>query len=568
MSVCRSSRHLLRNANPSLPRQPSCTRLLPIRPTSRPFQTTSQLRKDSQDVAEPPKASDGQLSVKSNKSLPLRKRGDIVAAKRLADRMPEMTKIKQTFQPYEKDQIDVLSKHYTKEQMEALKAAEKAVDTDDLAVQWGDRTDQWRVRYLEDLAEVDPLVDKKVQIHVSDGPPSRLRTKEEAEHVLASSPLFNGLSLIEMLYLIEKRPLLPDKLKAGLRTLHQYKGTHKEFAAKRILWTFLPMDKGLRAIQEGINNEGQRTVDSLFEVLETLEMDDVKKHELLALKHWCGSPKEESLRPQLERLITEFAPHGMSKKTFEDIEYARLQNMLAKDFGRSGLDDELALVDVPHMDLWQREIYSAVQADIPKILDPRVTYDHATSEDAVNAAYMKLSRKLGVEMKYLKGMRVKMLVLHRVVNQTRQGKIQSMYALSVAGNGDGLIGIGEGKSVEVEDAMLQSRMNALRNLKPVHRYEQRTIYGKLNAKVGGTTVEIAARPPGKLFWTLSPCKSNCPGPNKMIQYRVRSSGAASHLRNLSLRGNSRHGGSSWPVSQQDERSQGYCASTPCSAVTG
>ncbi|KAI9679540.1 MAG: 28S ribosomal protein S5, mitochondrial [Caeruleum heppii] len=92
--------------------------------------------------------------------------------------------------------------------------------------------------------------------------------------------------------------------------------------------------------------------------------------------------------------------------------------------------------------------------------------------------------------------RIKDLVAHRVVNQTRLGKIQSMYFLTVAGDGNGLLGIGEGKGTEPEDARQQSRRQAIKNMKPIVRYEGRTVFGESEAKVGASIVRIASRPPG------------------------------------------------------------------------
>jgi small subunit ribosomal protein S5 len=97
-------------------------------------------------------------------------------------------------------------------------------------------------------------------------------------------------------------------------------------------------------------------------------------------------------------------------------------------------------------------------------------------------------------------MRVKTLVTHSVTNQTRMGKIRSMYYLTIAGNGDGLLGVGEGKSVEPEEGRKQSVMSAIRNMRPVPRYENRTIFGDLEMKVGATKVQLFSRPPGKSIY--------------------------------------------------------------------
>lgn len=108
----------------------------------------------------------------------------------------------------------------------------------------------------------------------------------------------------------------------------------------------------------------------------------------------------------------------------------------------------------------------------------------------------RLSLTTHLSIREIKQLRIKNLVSHRVVNQTRMGKIQSFYFLTIAGNQNGLLGIGEGKAAEDEDGRRQAMMNAVRNLKPVARYEERTIYGDVEAKVGATIVQLSNRPPG------------------------------------------------------------------------
>ncbi|KAL8742979.1 MAG: hypothetical protein Q9184_008169 [Pyrenodesmia sp. 2 TL-2023] len=71
-----------------------------------------------------------------------------------------------------------------------------------------------------------------------------------------------------------------------------------------------------------------------------------------------------------------------------------------------------------------------------------------------------------------------------------------MYFLAVAGNGRGLVGIGEGKSAEPEEARTQAKNAAIRNMQPIPRYEGRTIYGDVKGKVAATEVELMTRPPG------------------------------------------------------------------------
>src|SRR5690606_23231157 len=83
--------------------------------------------------------------------------------------------------------------------------------------------------------------------------------------------------------------------------------------------------------------------------------------------------------------------------------------------------------------------------------------------------YKELSKQLGMPENKLKGLYVKKLDMHRVVNQTRLGKIRKMYCLYVAGNENGMVGIGEGKSSESEDAARMAQKNAIKNMVPIER---------------------------------------------------------------------------------------------------
>ncbi|PGH10110.1 small subunit ribosomal protein S5 [Blastomyces parvus] len=128
------------------------------------------------------------------------------------------------------------------------------------------------------------------------------------------------------------------------------------------------------------------------------------------------------------------------------------------------------------------------QAQDPNILeaeDPEIQLD-----------YEKVSRATGWPVRTLKGLQVKALVQRMVANQTRLGKIRQTSILSVAGNGKGLLGIGEGKSRDFGEALMQAHARAIRNMRPILRYEDRTIYGDVRGKVGATELKLMHRPPG------------------------------------------------------------------------
>lgn len=109
----------------------------------------------------------------------------------------------------------------------------------------------------------------------------------------------------------------------------------------------------------------------------------------------------------------------------------------------------------------------------------------------------------GYTERQVSNLQTKTLVSRSVVNQTRLGKVRRAYRLSIAGNGNGLLGIGEAKSDEAADAKIQSQYRAIRNMQPIPRYENRTIFGDVKGKVGATSLQLMHRPPGMFVFSHS-----------------------------------------------------------------
>ena len=145
----------------------------------------------------------------------------------------------------------------------------------------------------------------------------------------------------------------------------------------------------------------------------------------------------------------------------------------------------------------ERNPISSLAPEIPKGLEAlKQPGIGKTGEVEVEPAMKRLMQQTGWSLAEIKGFRVKNLVVHRVVNQTKMGKIQSIYYLTIAGNGKGLLGIGEGKSAEPEEARRQAHYAAIRKMQPIPRYEDRTIYGDVKVKMGAVEMELMTRPPG------------------------------------------------------------------------
>ncbi|KAL2044237.1 hypothetical protein N7G274_002942 [Stereocaulon virgatum] len=146
----------------------------------------------------------------------------------------------------------------------------------------------------------------------------------------------------------------------------------------------------------------------------------------------------------------------------------------------------------------ERNPRNYLSPDIPKGIPEMKKYTSNLKEGQVelDPGMKRLMRQTGYSNSEINRFRFKILVTHRVVNQTKMGKIQSEYYLCVAGNGRGMLGIGEGKSTEPMDGTLQAQYAAIRNMQPIPRYEDRTIFGNVKVKVGAVEVELMTRPPG------------------------------------------------------------------------
>jgi len=141
--------------------------------------------------------------------------------------------------------------------------------------------------------------------------------------------------------------------------------------------------------------------------------------------------------------------------------------------------------------------------DEPRVEERRTAAERGEKERSLEAEEMTDALKslllaTGYTDREVRDLRTKTLVAHSVVNQTRLGKVRRAYRLSIAGNGNGLLGIGEGKSDEAADAKIQSMYRAIRNMQPIPRYEKRTIFGDVTGKVGATELKLMHRPPGMI----------------------------------------------------------------------
>jgi small subunit ribosomal protein S5 len=88
------------------------------------------------------------------------------------------------------------------------------------------------------------------------------------------------------------------------------------------------------------------------------------------------------------------------------------------------------------------------------------------------------------------------ILIRRVTQQTGKGKIHRQYCMMIVGNGDGLVGYGEGKDEDATRAADKAFAQAVRNMDWVERFEDRTIWTDIDSKLGATRVILRPRPVG------------------------------------------------------------------------
>jgi len=114
----------------------------------------------------------------------------------------------------------------------------------------------------------------------------------------------------------------------------------------------------------------------------------------------------------------------------------------------------------------------------------------------VNADQGEMMRALPVPTKYYKDLQQSILMRRGVVQQTGKGKIRRVAFMVLVGDGNGLVGYGEGKHSTGATALKAARLAAVRNMDYVERFEQRTIWTEMSTKLGATRLILRPRPVG------------------------------------------------------------------------
>ncbi len=108
----------------------------------------------------------------------------------------------------------------------------------------------------------------------------------------------------------------------------------------------------------------------------------------------------------------------------------------------------------------------------------------------------EMMRSLPVPSRYYKDLHQSILMRRGVVQQTGKGKIRRVSFMVLVGDGNGLVGYGEGKHSNGSTALRAARLAAVRNMDYVERFEKRTIWTEMSTKLGATRIMLRPRPVG------------------------------------------------------------------------
>ncbi|KAI7844101.1 hypothetical protein COHA_002241 [Chlorella ohadii] len=92
--------------------------------------------------------------------------------------------------------------------------------------------------------------------------------------------------------------------------------------------------------------------------------------------------------------------------------------------------------------------------------------------------------------------RMKVVDVNRTCKGTRTGGLYRYSCMVVVGNGNGVLGWGQGKAAEVNEAVQKAYQRACRNLYPIPRYNDHTITEAINAKYGQVKVVMYPKSSG------------------------------------------------------------------------
>ncbi|KPM39457.1 hypothetical protein AK830_g7100 [Neonectria ditissima] len=359
---------------------------------------------------------------------------------------------KDKFPEFSKEDKEHLKSKYSPEQLEALAAGEMAVDTKDMIIQGRLRDDPYRPDYIEDYTVLDPRYDLKPVLKST---PREVQWPDHSEWIDNYGQ--------KMMKITDKKT--SDQLTRA-------------------------MVRAMRRVKE---STGQELIDLTEDELKDMEADpELAKRYLI---------EEDLPEPEATATGPEYMTRAQAMELDEAVD-AEWKKELDKivEFSHQGEVEPSSLELLQDGPAGVERLHSAEAADLGKVPGVKGLYKHAADPEDMGqddaGKFQEIKRLTGMSLKDIRSLLTKGLVTRWVSNQTRLGKVRSTSVVAIAGNGNGRLGLGMAKSTEPGVAEETAQMLAIRNMKPIRRYENRTVYGDISAKVSGTVVQLMARPPG------------------------------------------------------------------------
>lgn len=363
------------------------------------------------------------------------------------------TYTKQMFPDLTEAEYAEMERKYGKEHVEAIKAGQQAIDPADLAIQGRLRDDMYRPLHKpvpDDYATLHPKIDLKPEVNTTKA--QEIRWPSPGEHME----------------------------NFALKVLQNTQKATDDHLTRSMV-------RALKAVKE---SNGADMIDLTVE-----ELNDLEKNPDLLQKYLAA---EDIPDPAPDAEGSDVMTRAQAEQLDEAINNAFSQQLADLASGGSA-----KALESPELSVYEdgpggiERLHSAEAYELGKVPGVEGLYNlKENSEGDDEGVYTEITRLTGLSLPEIKGLVNKTLVHRMVHNQTRLGKVRSSSVLAICGNGNGRAGYAMAKAVDMQVATNTAKLLAIKNMKPIRRYENRTIFGNVKAKISGTVVELSSRPPG------------------------------------------------------------------------
>ncbi|KAJ3364731.1 28S ribosomal protein S5, mitochondrial [Allomyces arbusculus] len=151
--------------------------------------------------------------------------------------------------------------------------------------------------------------------------------------------------------------------------------------------------------------------------------------------------------------------------------------------------------------MWSRRVDSNPETIDPSVLVPprvleRMAIPFSKTADGPLPATPLPRAPASADAAKQRRLKKTVLSMRRTVKVTKGGKVVSMSAMVVVGDGNGTVGYGEGKDADAARAVKKAEALAIKNMIAIDRYDERTVLHDLAHEFKATRVEMRAAPPG------------------------------------------------------------------------